>query len=110
MAAFLMARGKVQKVFVGADRIAKNGDFANKIGTYGVAVLAHHHRVPFYVVAPRTTLDESCPSGAEIPIEERPAEEVRAGRSPGGCAAWNPAFDVTPRALISGIVLDDRMM
>jgi methylthioribose-1-phosphate isomerase len=110
MAAFLMARGKVQKVFVGADRIAKNGDFANKIGTYGVAVVARHHGVPFYVVAPKTTLDESCPTGAEIPIEERASEEVRGGFSPADCAVWNPAFDVTPRPLISGIVLDDRMM
>src|SRR6185295_20035058 len=80
MAAALMARGKVRKVFVGADRIARSSDFANKIGTYGIAVLARHHHVPFYVVAPRTTLDESCASGAEIPIEERAPEEVRAGR------------------------------
>ncbi len=110
MAASLMAQGRVQKVVVGADRIARNGDFANKIGTYGVAVLAHHHRVPFYVVAPRTTFDAGCPSGRDIPIEERAADEVRAGRSPASVHVYNPAFDVTPRELISGIVLDDGML
>ncbi len=110
MAASLMSLGKVQKVFVGADRIARNGDFANKIGTYGLAVVSHHHQVPFYVVAPHTTFDTHCASGREITIEQRGAEEVRAGRSPAECAVWNPAFDVTPRTLISGIVLDDRML
>jgi methylthioribose-1-phosphate isomerase len=97
-------------VFVGADRIAKNGDFANKIGTYGVAVLAHHHKIPFYAVAPRTTFDPSCPSGQDIPIEQRAADEVRAGKSPVDCRVYNPAFDVTPRELITGIVLDDCML
>ena len=110
MAGFLMSQKKVQKVFVGSDRIARNGDFANKIGTYSLAVLAHFHQIPFYVVAPRTTFDERCASGADIPVEERAADEVRAGKSPHNCAVWNPAFDVTPRNLISGIVLDDRML
>lgn len=110
MAGFLMSMGKVQKVFVGADRIAANGDFANKIGTYGLAVLAHHHRIPFYVVAPETTFDPSCKSGSEIPIEQRRPDEVRAGKSPADCAVWNPAFDVTPRSLIAGIVLNHRMI
>jgi len=110
MAASLMGLGKVQKVFVGADRIARNGDFANKIGTYSLAVVAHHHKVPFYVVAPHTTFDAACPSGREIQIEQRGPDEVRAGKSPEQCAVWNPAFDVTPRTLISGIVLDDRMI
>ena len=110
MAASLMAQRKIQKVFVGADRIAQNGDVANKIGTYGVAVLAHHHRIPFYVVAPRTTFDASCPSGRDIPIEQRAADEVRAGKSPATSKVYNPAFDVTPRELITGIVLDDRML
>jgi len=110
MAGFLMSQGKVKKVFVGADRIAFNGDFANKIGTYAVAVLAKHHGVPFYVVAPHTTLDLNCPSKKEIPIEERNFDEVRAGRAPQDTHVWNPGFDVTPRELISGIVLDDRMM
>jgi len=110
MAASLMAQGKVQKVFVGADRIAKNGDFANKIGTYGVAVLARYHQIPFYAVAPSTTFDAACASGRDIPIELRAADEVRAGNSPADCRVHNPAFDVTPRELITGIVLDDRML
>lgn len=110
MAASLMARRKIQKVFVGADRIANNGDVANKIGTYGVAVSAHYHRIPFYVVAPRTTFDANCPSGGDIPIEQRAPDEVRAGRSPANCNVYNPAFDVTPRELITGIVLDDGML
>ena len=108
MAGFLMSQGKVQKVFVGADRIAANGDFANKIGTYGLAVLAHHHRIPFYVVAPETTFDASCKSGKDIPIEQRRPDEVRAGKSPVNCDVWNPAFDVTPRTLIAGIILNNR--
>jgi methylthioribose-1-phosphate isomerase len=110
MAASLMAQGKIQKVVVGADRIAKNGDFANKIGTYGVAVLAHHHKIPFYTVAPRTTFDPSCATGRDIPIEERAPDEVRAGKSPPDCRVYNPAFDVTPRELITAVVLDDRML
>ncbi|HEX2875408.1 MAG TPA: S-methyl-5-thioribose-1-phosphate isomerase [Polyangiaceae bacterium] len=110
MAASLMAQRKIQKVFVGADRIAKNGDVANKIGTYGVAVLAHHHQIPFYVVAPRTTFDASCASGRDIPIEQRAADEVRAGKAPGTSRVYNPAFDVTPRELITGIVLDDGIL
>jgi methylthioribose-1-phosphate isomerase len=109
MAGFLMAQGKVQKVFVGADRIARNGDFANKIGTYSLAVLAHHHNVPFYVVAPTTTFDDNCASGEQIPIEQRAGDEVRAGKSPHTCDVWNPAFDVTPRKLITGIILNDRI-
>ena len=108
MAGFLMSQGKVQKVFVGADRIACNGDFANKIGTYGAAVLAHHHHIPFYVVAPHTTFDENCPTGKDIPVEQRNPDEVRAGESPSDCPVWNPAFDVTPRSLITGIVFDNR--
>jgi methylthioribose-1-phosphate isomerase len=110
MAAGLMAQRKIQKVFVGADRIASNGDVANKIGTYGVAVLAHFHRIPFYVVAPRTTFDAACASGRDIPIEQRAPDEVRAGKSPATSRVYNPAFDVTPRELITGIVLDDGML
>ncbi len=106
MAAFLMAQGKVNRVFVGADRIAVNGDFANKIGTYSLAVNARHHGVPFHVVAPETTRDPKCPSGREIPVEQRDPEEVRAGKSPRGVKVWNPAFDVTPRTLITSIILD----
>lgn len=104
MSAALMARGKVSRIFVGADRVAKNGDAANKIGTYGLAVLAKHHGVPFYVVAPRTTLDERCATGADIPIEERDPTEVTAHSA--ADHAWNPAFDVTPRELITGLVLE----
>lgn len=110
MAGFLMSQKKITRAFVGCDRVARNGDFANKIGTYSAAVLARHHGVPFYVVGPRTTLDENCATGADIPIEERDPQEVRAGRSPADAPTYNPAFDVTPRSLISGIVLDDRMM
>jgi methylthioribose-1-phosphate isomerase len=106
MAAHVMSLGKVQKIFTGADRIAANGDAANKIGTYGLAVNARHHGIPFYIVAPYTTVDESCPTGAHIPIEQRDADEVRAGRAPHGSAVYNPAFDVTPRSLITALVLD----
>jgi methylthioribose-1-phosphate isomerase len=109
MAASLMASGRVQSAIVGADRIAVNGDVANKIGTYSLAVNAHYHRIPFYVVAPSTTLDPNCPTGKEIPIEERSAEEVQAGKSPGGVSVWNPAFDITPRALITKIILENRI-
>ncbi len=99
--ASLMASGDVQLVLTGADRIAANGDTANKIGTYSLAVAAHHHEIPFAVVAPTSTLDPGAASGAEIPIEERGAREV-SERFP----ARNPAFDVTPGELISAIVTD----
>ncbi len=101
-AASFMAAGEVDCVITGADRIAANGDTANKIGTYGLAVLAAHHRIPFCVVAPTSTVDLSTPTGSGIPIEERAAAEVSA-RSP----ARNPAFDVTPAALIGAIVTED---
>jgi len=100
-AASLMAAGEVDAVLTGADRIAANGDTANKIGTYGLAVLARHHGLPFYVVAPSSTVDHSTPSGDGIPIEERDPSEVTA-RFP----ARNPAFDVTPAALITAIVTE----
>ena len=100
-AASRMAAGEVDVVFTGADRIARNGDTANKIGTYGLAVLAAHHGIPFYVVAPSSTVDHAIESGAEIPIEERDPAEVTA-RFP----ARNPAFDVTPAALITAIVTE----
>lgn len=106
MAASLMAAGKVQKVFVGADRVAMNGDFANKIGTYGLAVAAHHHGIPFYAVAPRSTIDWDCPNGSAIPIEERAAEEVLRDWGPASSKVFNPAFDVTPANLLSGLILD----
>jgi methylthioribose-1-phosphate isomerase len=100
-AASLMASGDVDCVITGADRIAANGDTANKIGTYSLAVLAHHHELPLYVVAPSTTVDLATPTGAEIPIEERDPSEVTK-RFP----ARNPAFDVTPAALITAIVTE----
>ena len=114
MAAGLMAKGEVDHVMVGSDRIAVNGDFANKIGTYSLAVLAKYHDVPFYVVAPRTTIDPDCASGELIPIEQRDAAEVRgANGSFGDCSwapvdapAYNPAFDVTPATLVTGWILD----
>lgn len=110
MAASMMARGEIQAAIVGADRIARNGDTANKIGTYAVAVACKHHGVPFYVAAPLTTLDRSLASGAEIPIEERDADEIRnhggALRAPAEVPVRNPAFDVTPAALITGIITE----
>jgi methylthioribose-1-phosphate isomerase len=100
-AASLMARGEVDCVLTGADRIAANGDTANKIGTYGIAVAARHHGVPLFVVAPTTTLDPDLPSGSEIPIEERDPSEI-SERFP----ARNPAFDVTPAELVTAIVTE----
>ena len=97
----LMAAGEVTHVFVGADRIAANGDVANKIGTYSLAVLADHHRIPFVVVAPTSTIDRNASAGGEIPVEERSPREVSDRFS-----ARNPAFDVTPAALVGAIVTE----
>ncbi len=109
-AASVFARGQVDLVVTGADRIAANGDTANKIGTYGVAVLARHHGVPFYVAAPFSTIDPSLASGSAIPIEERDASEVRRvgsqATAPDSSPVFNPAFDVTPAALITAIVTE----
>lgn len=105
MAASLMAQGKVDAVFVGADRVASNGDTANKIGTYGVAVLANYHHIPFYVCAPFSTIDPAIEDGSQIPIEQRAACEVMA-EPIDGVEVWNPAFDVTPASLITGIVTE----
>lgn len=113
MAAVLMREGRVQKVVVGADRIARNGDTANKIGTYAVAVLAAYHGVPFYVAAPRSTIDHALATGAEIPIEYRDEGEMRsfqgAVSAPDAVAAFNPAFDVTPAGLIAGIITEEKI-
>jgi methylthioribose-1-phosphate isomerase len=110
MAGALMHQGKVNFVVVGADRIAANGDTANKIGTYSVAVLAREHGIPFYVAAPLSTIDRQTPDGSRIPIEERNSREVtHVGGSqlaPDGAAVWNPAFDVTPHHLIAGIITE----
>ncbi|MBV8873271.1 MAG: S-methyl-5-thioribose-1-phosphate isomerase [Metakosakonia sp.] len=118
MAASLMAKGQVDAIWVGADRIAANGDVANKIGTYSLAVLAKFHAIPFYVAAPQTTLDPNCPNGEAIPIEQRAASEVTGVAGSFGAVQWapenarvyNPAFDVTPAALISGWVLDSGVV
>ncbi|NUQ19844.1 MAG: S-methyl-5-thioribose-1-phosphate isomerase [Gemmatimonadaceae bacterium] len=110
MAASLMRERGVDLCIVGADRIAANGDTANKIGTYALAVVARHHGVPFYVAAPSSTIDHAAPNGEAIVIEQRGAEEVRRGfgtlTAPEDVAVYNPAFDVTPAALISGFVTD----
>jgi methylthioribose-1-phosphate isomerase len=110
MAAQVMREGRIQAVIVGADRIAANGDTANKIGTYGVALLAAAHKIPFYVAAPSSTFDLSIESGDQIPIEQRPAEEITHGfgrqTAPTGIAVYNPAFDVTPASLIRAIICE----
>ncbi|MER2490646.1 S-methyl-5-thioribose-1-phosphate isomerase [Catenovulum sediminis] len=114
MAATLMAQGAVDMILVGADRIASNGDFANKVGTYSLAVLAHYHNVPFYVVAPSTTVDLACTNGKKIPIETRDPQEVKGISAAFGSVQWapdeaqvyNPAFDVTPAELVTGWILE----
>jgi methylthioribose-1-phosphate isomerase len=106
----VMARGEVDCVIVGADRVAANGDTANKVGTYPLAVLARHHGIPFYVAAPTPTIDLECPNGSAIAIEQRAPDEVRrigeVQLTPDGVAVDNPAFDVTPAALITAIVTE----
>lgn len=110
MAAQVMKEGRVQAVITGADRIAANGDSANKIGTYGVAVLARAHNIPFYIAAPQSTFDMTRENGDQIPIEERSAEEITHGfgkqTAPTDVQVYNPAFDVTPASLIDGIITE----
>lgn len=110
MAASLMADGKVDCVIAGADRIAANGDTANKIGTYMLAVLAHHHKIPFYIAAPSSTLDPTLKDGSGIPIEERHSEEIThiegVQVAPSDCPVFNPGFDVTPGELITAIITE----
>jgi len=110
MAATVMRQGKVKAVIVGTDRVAANGDVANKIGTHGVAILARHFGIPFYVAAPTSSIDMSLASGDEIPIEERAAEEVTCGMgkqtAPGDVDVFNPAFDVTPAELVTAIITE----
>ena len=115
MAGALMRQGMIDLVIVGSDRIASDGSAANKIGTYGVAVLAHHHQIPFYVAAPLSTFDMNLVSGEEIPIEDRHPDEVR--KVFGKCLisspdtpCWNPAFDVTPPHLINGIITEKGLL
>ncbi len=114
MAAQVMREGRIQLVIVGADRIASNGDTANKIGTYGVAVSAKAHGVPFYVAAPSSTFDLAIESGAAIPIEQRDSSEITCGfgrpTAPGGVKVYNPAFDVTPAELIAGIITEQGIL
>jgi methylthioribose-1-phosphate isomerase len=114
MAGFLMQQGKIDKIIVGADRIAANGDAANKIGTYSLAVLACAHRVPFYIAAPLSTIDVSLKTGAAIPIEERKSEEVTTFQgvrsAPEGSKVYNPAFDVTPGELITAIITEKGIL
>jgi len=119
MAAFLMKKGEVDAVVVGCDRIARNGDFANKIGTYSLAVSAKHHGVPFFVAGVSGTIDSSMESGDAIPIEERPAKELTRISAPGcppiqiapdGIDVWNPAFDVTPGSLVEAIITEQGVL
>ena len=110
MAGPLMQKGDIDLIVVGADRIAANGDFANKVGTYTVAVMAHAHQVPFYVAAPLSTIDLATSTGAAIPIEQRAAKEMTHVGSlkiaPDGAGVWNPAFDVTPHRFVAGIITE----
>lgn len=114
MAGMLMKQGKIDAVIVGCDRIAANGDAANKIGTYSVAVLAKHHQIPFYVAGPASTIDIDTHTGDDIPIEERGTEEVTCGfgkrTAPEGVKVYNPAFDVTPHELITAIITDQGIV
>ncbi len=114
MAGFLMSRGKIDRVIVGADRIAANGDTANKIGTYSLSVLARANKIPFYIAAPLSTIDISVKTGADIPIEERNAAEVTSIQgvkiAPKGVDVYNPAFDVTPHRLITAIVTEEGVI
>ena len=115
-AASLMACGEISLAIVGADRIARNGDFANKVGTYPIAVLCHHHRIPFYTAAPHTTLDMACATGKDIPIEQRSATEVRGVcqgsllLAPKKAKVYNPAFDVTPCELVQRWIFDTKVV
>ena len=111
MASLVMKNGWVQACFVGCDRVAANGDTANKIGTSGVAILAAHYGIPFYVLGPTSSIDLNCPTGADIPIEERDPDEIRTkyyskAMAPGNVKCFNPAFDVTDHALITAIITE----
>lgn len=110
MAGMLMSQGKIDAVIVGCDRVAANGDAANKVGTYSAAVLAKYHRIPFYVAGPVSTIDMHTPTGTDIPIEERDREEIACGfgkrTTPEGVKIYNPAFDVTPHELITAIITE----
>ncbi|WP_020615982.1 S-methyl-5-thioribose-1-phosphate isomerase [Paenibacillus daejeonensis] len=114
MAGMVMSKGWIDAVIVGTDRVAANGDVANKIGTYSVAVLAKAHNIPFYVACPMSTIDMQTPTGADIPIEERPDEEITEGfgkrTAPAGVKVFNPAFDVTPNEYVSAIITEKGIL
>ena len=114
MVGHLFSRNSMSAVVVGTDRTAANGDVANKIGTYQIAVLAQRHGIPFYVAAPTSSIDLDCPDGASIPIEERPSDEVThfAGRRVAAedVSVFNPAFDVTPAELVTGIITEEGVV
>lgn len=114
MAALVMGQGKVDAVLVGCDRVAANGDAANKIGTLGLAILARHYNIPFYVLGPSSTVDLACPTGAQIPIELRDPEEIRSLHYQAAMAppvpCYNPAFDVTDHSLITAIVTEKGVL
>lgn len=112
MASLVMSQGKIDAVMVGCDRVAANGDVANKIGTGGLAILARYYGIPFYVLGPSSTIDRNCPTGRDIIIEERPSFEVTgmhysAPRAPAGVKVYNPAFDITPAALVTALITDE---
>jgi methylthioribose-1-phosphate isomerase len=114
MAAMVMAKGWIQAVIVGTDRVAANGDVANKIGTYGLAVLAKAHQIPFYVACPLSTIDLNTPDGTQIPIEERDDAEITEGfgkrTAPDGVKVFNPAFDVTPNEYVTAIITEKGIL
>ena len=114
MAGALMAQGQVDFIVVGCDRMAANGDFANKIGTYSLAVLAKHHGVPFYTALPSSTVDMTIPNGSHIVVEQRSGSEVThlsgVQTGPNGVGTWNPAFDVTPHNLLTGIITEKGVL
>jgi methylthioribose-1-phosphate isomerase len=114
MAGYYMKKRGADLVIIGADRIAANGDAANKIGSYSLAILAHHHNIPFYVAAPIATIDPYTQQGDDIPIEERKPEEITCIGSqkvaPDGTAVWNPAFDVVPNSIIAGIITEKGVL
>ena len=110
MLASLMSQGKIQKVFVGADRISANGDTANKIGTYNLALICQHFKVPFYVAAPTSTIDKTLSNGRGIRIEQRDKKEISPYWAEKGTDIWNPSFDITPKELITGIITEEKII
>ena len=110
MLASLMSEQKIQKAFVGADRISANGDTANKIGTYNLALICQHFKVPFYVAAPTSTIDQNLEKGKDIPIEQRNPKEISPYWAKNKADIWNPSFDITPKELITGIITEKEVI